>query len=521
MKKALLLFFVLAIIHAEAQTQRGQQRNLPIREGGQTIDAGQIPEKMHTGSGHDGNDHQNDTRRIADLKKLADELVNAVTFDDIVWQKKDAKLTKVDAGNALNARATDPEDADGDGYGDVVQKGVNPLHEGSEAAGENPLFQEGTQNPGNDGSSTPPVQQATGDLKELYPPGNKGNGSRFSSFDEIEFFAWQNLSGETAHGNYAIEITKVGTDGQAQHTFVGTSLSKTGRNPQTGKEIKMRTVKVAKFKAGQALADLVKRTGNPNQEGPAGASTSGRYYWIVRETTTGISSKPSYFSISEEKNNQTGYDEKSAMLIVKIDETALRNTNTSIDNSKDAQTLKSDKRLDIRALRANDARHGLGARHHDARIKDAKATDARIKDVRMSDVRKNELRATTKVDERHQGLIRNRTEPTNKPIEITEESFKIAPQHGLDTKYARIQNGQTVQISKSNVQLIAPFLPNPHGSTINYRWIVRNKKQNNEASFQGTSIQYQFEDEGVYEIEITPVVEQKSLDSYHVTLICI
>ncbi|HLU84771.1 MAG TPA: HU family DNA-binding protein [Vicingaceae bacterium] len=34
--------------------------------------------------------------------------------------------------------------------------------------------------------------------------------------------------------------------------------ARTGRNPQTGKEIKIAAKKVAKFKAGKALADTVK-----------------------------------------------------------------------------------------------------------------------------------------------------------------------------------------------------------------------------------------------------------------------
>lgn len=478
-----LKYYFLAVIILIGLSVNAQQRR-EIK----ATDAGQIPEKTKASIGNDGEDQQNDTQRMADLKKLADELVNAVAFDDIVWNnKKDGKLTKADAGNALNARATDLEDSDGDGYADEFQ---------------------------NDQSS----QRATGDLKSIYPPGNKTSIGRFSSFDEIDFFAWQYLGKEIANANYVIEITKIGNDGQAQQTFVGQSNSRTGRHPQTGKEIKIANAKVAKFKAGKALADVVKRTGNPDQGGDAVDLTPGKYRWMVKETTTGISSEPSYFSISEEKNNSTGFNEKSAMLIVKIDQTALRNTNTILDNSTDARTLKADKRLDVRALRANDARHGLRANQRDERMKNAKVTDERIKDIRANNVRANDVRAT-KVDERHKG-INQRLEPVNKPIEITEESFKSAPQNGIDTKYVRIQNHQTVQISKGYLQLIAPFLPNLEGSSINYRWIVKNTKQNIDASFQGTSIQYQFEAEGTYEIEITPIVGQKSLDSFSATIIC-
>ncbi|MCC7331208.1 MAG: HU family DNA-binding protein [Flavobacteriales bacterium] len=39
---------------------------------------------------------------------------------------------------------------------------------------------------------------------------------------------------------------------------VSKRAARTGRNPQTGKEIKIAAKKVAKFKAGKALADVVK-----------------------------------------------------------------------------------------------------------------------------------------------------------------------------------------------------------------------------------------------------------------------
>ena len=39
---------------------------------------------------------------------------------------------------------------------------------------------------------------------------------------------------------------------------VGKRNARVGRNPQTGKEIKIAAKKVAKFKAGKALSDLVK-----------------------------------------------------------------------------------------------------------------------------------------------------------------------------------------------------------------------------------------------------------------------
>ena len=41
---------------------------------------------------------------------------------------------------------------------------------------------------------------------------------------------------------------------------VASRSARTGRNPQTGKEIKIAAKKVVKFKAGSELSDVVKRT---------------------------------------------------------------------------------------------------------------------------------------------------------------------------------------------------------------------------------------------------------------------
>ncbi len=40
---------------------------------------------------------------------------------------------------------------------------------------------------------------------------------------------------------------------------VGKRAARTGRNPQTGKEIKIAAKKVAQFKAGKALSDIVNK----------------------------------------------------------------------------------------------------------------------------------------------------------------------------------------------------------------------------------------------------------------------
>ncbi|MDT8418693.1 MAG: hypothetical protein RQ864_12885, partial [Lutibacter sp.] len=114
------------------QKRSDNTSKLPIREGGRTVEAGQVPEKTASNGSDDMGDEQNDTKRAADLKKLADELVNAFAFDDVTWSMTfsdkmempprdidkpflmtkeelvdiiamETKLTKVDAGNALNA----------------------------------------------------------------------------------------------------------------------------------------------------------------------------------------------------------------------------------------------------------------------------------------------------------------------------------------------------------------------------------------------------------------------------------
>lgn len=59
------------------------------------------------------------------------------------------------------------------------------------------------------------------------------------------------VSGSLKKGN-AVQLIGFGT------FSVSKRAARTGRNPQTGKEIKIAAKKVAKFKAGKALSDLVK-----------------------------------------------------------------------------------------------------------------------------------------------------------------------------------------------------------------------------------------------------------------------
>lgn len=112
MKTALLLVFVLAFVYADGQSSKlEQQRKLPIREGGQTIDAGNIPESIHAND-TTWNESRNAIRKRPGrtkygnmtLKRGASQANRPIDSDKLVAAvAKDAKLTKVDAGNALNA----------------------------------------------------------------------------------------------------------------------------------------------------------------------------------------------------------------------------------------------------------------------------------------------------------------------------------------------------------------------------------------------------------------------------------
>jgi len=112
------------------------------------------------------------------------------------------------------------------------------------------------------------------------------NNSHFKSADEIENFDWELIGDRIPDPQYVIEITKIGSNKQPQRTYVGTTT-----------DSKIAAKKVAKFKAGKALADTVKRMDNSSgtKEEQAG---DGQYMWKVTETTTGIVSNPSYFTMS-------------------------------------------------------------------------------------------------------------------------------------------------------------------------------------------------------------------------------
>jgi len=114
------------------------------------------------------------------------------------------------------------------------------------------------------------------------------NNSHFKSTAEIEDFSWKLIGKTIANPQYIIEITKIGSNRQPQRVY----MEKTT-------DTKIATKKVAKFKAGKALADTVKRTDNSgnSNENEAGAG-EGNFMWKIIETSTGISSNPSFFSVS-------------------------------------------------------------------------------------------------------------------------------------------------------------------------------------------------------------------------------
>lgn len=229
-----------------------------------------------------------DTLKRADLKKLADELVNINATE-----KKRPGRTKY--SNITLKRDSSQE---------IIPKEKSTISETGKVilvdikenldSKENKSIETGVINSGETvdlkknkidvikGTANSSNKRATGDLRNMFPPGNKTKPSRFESFDEIENFIWELIGADIQNAVYVITITKIGNIQQPQQTFTATTPNS---------EISAK--KVAKFKAGKALADTVKRTGNQNQ------GENGEYQWTVTETTTGISSNPSFFTISE------------------------------------------------------------------------------------------------------------------------------------------------------------------------------------------------------------------------------
>ncbi|WP_082703930.1 HU family DNA-binding protein [Lutibacter profundi] len=254
-------------------------------------------------------------------------------------------------------------------------------------------------------------------------------------------------------------------------------------------------------------------------------------------------------------NNLSGYTTESTMIFVKVDETSLRQSNTKIH--KDNSVQDNDKRMSKRTLRArNGYRERVQARtlrtadkrYRDERVKArtlrtsdkryrakrderVKARTLRTRDKRYSNKRDERVQARTlrTADKRYRERIRDNnvrdkknTIQNKKPIKITtKENNKVIPSNDLDTRYLKVQNYQTIQISKSKFQLTAPLLISKNQTDlISYNWTVKNKTQNKVAKFTGETIHYNFDVSGTYEIEITPVVNHKNLNSYHISIIC-
>ncbi len=213
------------------------------------------------------------------------------------------------------------------------------------------------------------------------------------------------------------------------------------------------------------------------------------------------------------KRKCLGYTDKSAMMIVKIDQTSLRKTNTKV--YKDNTTYINGKRMSIRALRARNgyrAKRVGRVRANDVRARYARAKDARVKDARVKDIRTSVVA----------GKDQKKTIHSDKPVKtVTGKNNKVKPQTDLNTKYLKIQNNQTIHISKSYLQLIAPYFTCKNSTkTINYSWRIRNKTLNKDDSFKGNNIKYNFNVDGTYEIEITPIINNSSLSPYNIIIIC-
>lgn len=92
-----------------------------------------------------------------------------VSADANDWTIVDTQ-TKVDAGNALNARATDPTDSDGDGYGDLyIREGGRTVE-----AGNIPEKQQQQDTDDDSDGWSDAVTTTTGDLTDVFPPGPRG-----------------------------------------------------------------------------------------------------------------------------------------------------------------------------------------------------------------------------------------------------------------------------------------------------------------------------------------------------------
>lgn len=460
-----------------------QKRKLPIREGGQTTDAGNIPESIHTNDTTWNESHGTTMKRpgrtkyanITFKRGASQENIPIDSDKLVVAVAKDAKLTKADAGNALNAIF--------DKLSQSLNNGENLqlIHFG----------EKGTTSDLNSGSNA-----RVADLKKLA--------------DELV-----NMVADEA------KLTKADA-GNALNAFVA-NLSNTLR--EHGKVALSSEKQADKNKLLVAVSEskaLRFSIGDPDDDGDGVLDVS------VVET-------------DPQDTDGDGYGDLSAMLVVKIDQTLLRNTNAVMTSENKDLLDKRYGRLGIRALRIRDYRHGIRAKHHDERInavrtndariqtlrskderiKSARINDARIKTARANDARIKDARAGARADKRHEGARMNSTEPRDQLVEIiTDEDFQVAPQTGIDTKYLRIKNQQSVQVDKGPLQLIAPLLSvQNNDESVTYLWTITNRDENTTNSFSGSSIVHDFSQTGTYEIEITPVLNDQKRRPYQALVV--
>ncbi|QRX64213.1 hypothetical protein JS578_02845 [Dysgonomonadaceae bacterium zrk40] len=108
MKKTIFLLFLLVCMHAQAQNQR----KLPIREGGQTIDPGNIPEAIRSNDTTLNGATDAVRKRPGKMKVGRVTLRNAASREVKVMDAelleavaKGAKLTKADGDGVLDVTA--------------------------------------------------------------------------------------------------------------------------------------------------------------------------------------------------------------------------------------------------------------------------------------------------------------------------------------------------------------------------------------------------------------------------------
>jgi len=489
------------------------------------------------------------------------ELVDAIA--------KDAGLSKADAGNALNAFMSimSKELNNGNCVKLIVPVAINNGLRVNEGGNDADTDDDGL-------SDSLEISDGVDNDCDTDESGNKMKGFHdkkkgFSKSELIDTIAnGTNLS--KADAKRALEaltsnLTESLKKGNAvQLIGFGHSISvraaRTDRNPQTGATIKSGAKKVAKFKAGKALADTVKRTDNSqNPQGNGGEIQMNKGELVdaiakdagLSKADAGKALNAFIASMSKELNNgncvklivpvainkgireggktvsaddgknnkiQQGYTKESTMIFVKVDETSLRKSNTKIP--EDNLIQENGKRMTKRTLRAREGNR-----------KRVKNQALRTIDKRYSDKRDERVkaRALRTADKRYQETIRGyrvrdkeNTILNDKPVQITtEENNKVNPSNNLENRFLKAQNYQTIQISKSKFQLTAPLLiSKDQNELINYDWTVKNKIQNKEDKFTGKTINYDFDVSGTYEIEITPVLNNKNLNSFHINIIC-